>query len=89
MSNKNLVIIDYQNDFVALDGGLTCGEPAIAIENNIVNKIQEYKSDNIFVTFDTHIEDNWKEDSETLPWLIAVFVQLRYGNSLWYKALTI
>ncbi len=61
--NKNLVIIDYQNDFVKLDGSLTCGEPAIKIENNIVSKIEQYKSENIFVTFDTHKDSEWEEDS--------------------------
>ncbi len=65
MNNKNLVIIDYQNDFVKIDGSLTCGEPAIAIENNIVNKIEEYKKNNIFVTFDTHVEADWQDDSKS------------------------
>lgn len=56
---KNLVIIDYQNDFVALDGGLTCGQPAIDIENNILNLIDNYNGDNIFVTLDTHYTTDW------------------------------
>lgn len=61
---KNLVIIDYQNDFVAMDGSLTCGEPAINIENNILNLIDEYKKTNIFITYDTHNEKDWEEDSK-------------------------
>ncbi len=62
---KNLVIVDYQYDFVAIDGKLTCGESAIAIENNILNLIDEYKNENIFVTLDTHYETDWDENTKT------------------------
>ncbi len=63
--NKNLVIVDYQNDFVSLDGSLSCKEDAIAIESNIANKIEQYKNDNIFVTLDTHLESDWEDDSKS------------------------
>lgn len=60
---KNLVVIDYQNDFVALDGLLTCGESAINIESSILSLVDKYKGENIFVTFDTHYENDFsKED---------------------------
>lgn len=62
---KNLVIIDYQNDFVALDGKLTCGQPAIDIEGNILGLVDQYKNENIFVTLDTHFESDWNEDGKT------------------------
>ncbi len=65
MKNKNLVVIDYQNDFVKLDGALTCGQSAIDIENSIVNKIKSYKDENIFVTLDTHYTTNWDEDRKS------------------------
>ncbi len=56
---KNLVIIDYQYDFVAIDGDLTCGESAINIESNILELVDKYKENNIFVTYDTHYESDW------------------------------
>lgn len=63
--NKNLVIVDYQYDFVALDGLLTCGQPAIDIEPNILGLIDKFKDDNIFVTYDTHYAKDWDEASLT------------------------
>ncbi len=65
MDNKNLVVIDYQNDFVKLDGSLTCGQSGIDIESDIVSKIKSYKNNNIFVTIDTHYDNNWEEDNKT------------------------
>lgn len=62
---KNLVIIDYQNDFVSLNGGLTCGQPAIDIENNLLSLVDEYKGENIFVTYDTHYKTDWDNDTKT------------------------
>lgn len=62
---RNLVIIDYQYDFVALDGLLTCGQPAIDIEPNILNLIELFKDDNIFVTYDTHYAKDWNEGTLT------------------------
>lgn len=62
---KNLVIIDYQNDFVELDGKLTCGQSAIDIEKNIIALIDDYKNENIFVTYDTHYENQWEDGKET------------------------
>ncbi|MFV0518948.1 MAG: cysteine hydrolase family protein [Lachnospirales bacterium] len=61
---KNLVIIDYQYDFVALDGKLTCGQSAIDIEKNILALISEYKNENIFITYDTHNEIDWEDDTK-------------------------
>lgn len=62
---KNLVIVDYQYDFVALDGNLTCGQSAINIENAILSLVDSYKNENIFVTYDTHYETDWNEDQKT------------------------
>ncbi len=62
---KNLVIIDYQNDFVSIDGILTCGKDAAGIEENILELIDKYKDDNIFVTYDTHYETDWNNDGKT------------------------
>ncbi|WP_414053258.1 cysteine hydrolase family protein [Macrococcus equi] len=55
-----LLIIDYSNDFVALDGKLTCGEPAIALENTIALKWENYMQAKkpIFVLMDMHYESD-------------------------------
>lgn len=51
---KILVVIDMQNDFV--DGALGTKE-AQAIVGNVVKKIGEYDTKDIFATRDTHQED--------------------------------
>ena len=51
---KILVVIDMQNDFV--DGALGTKE-AQAIVGNVVKKIREYDTKDIFATRDTHQED--------------------------------
>ncbi len=62
---KNLVIVDYQNDFVSVNGILTCGEDAVGIEANILSLVDKYKDDNIFVTYDTHYETDWNNETKT------------------------
>lgn len=62
---KNLIVVDYQNDFVDLNGTLNCGETGIKIDVNISNKIADYSNDNIFVTFDTHTTDEWTDNNRT------------------------
>lgn len=62
---KNLVVVDYQYDFVALDGNLTCGESAVSIEQNIISLINKYKNNNIFITYDTHYETDWNENDKS------------------------
>ncbi len=57
---KILVVIDMQNDFI--DGSLGTPE-AVAIVDNVVNKINTYKTNNIYATRDTHFE-NYLETSE-------------------------
>ena len=53
---KLLIVVDYQNDFV--DGTLGF-KGALDIENNIINKIKEFKelNDQIIYTLDTHTPD--------------------------------
>ena len=64
---KLLIVIDYQNDFV--DGALGFAR-AKEIENNIVNKINEYKNNNdeVIYTLDTHYENYMStKEGENLP----------------------
>lgn len=65
---KNLlVVVDYQNDFVVGSLGF---EKAVDIEENICNKIKEYRqnNDSVIFTIDTH-EKNYLEtqEGEKLP----------------------
>lgn len=59
---KVLVVVDMQNDFI--DGALGTKE-AVAIVENVKNKIAEYKanSDRIIFTRDTH-QENYLDTSE-------------------------
>ena len=50
---KVLVVVDMQNDFV--DGALGSNE-AIAIVDNVANKINEFDGE-IIITYDTHLDD--------------------------------
>ena len=56
---KILIVVDMQNDFV--DGALGSNE-AVAIVDNVVNKINEFDGE-IIVTYDTH-QNNYMETRE-------------------------
>ncbi len=60
--NKCLIVVDYQNDFI--DGQLGF-EEAIDIRDKIVEKIEDYRSNNcdIIFTMDTH-EEKYLETEE-------------------------
>lgn len=66
---KALVVIDYQNDFVADDGKLTCGKMAQEIEGNIRQLIKEMKSTggDVVFTFDTHDNFYSERESKSFP----------------------
>lgn len=49
MSNKALVIIDYNNDFVATDGKLTCAKPGQDIDNKIASLVDEFNKNGDFI----------------------------------------
>ena len=51
---KILIVVDMQNDFI--DGALGTPE-ALAIVENVKDKIRGYSSEDIFVTMDTHGPD--------------------------------
>ncbi|MQN00768.1 MAG: cysteine hydrolase [Lachnospiraceae bacterium] len=60
MSRKILIVIDMQNDFI--DGSLGTRE-ALAIVPDVIKKIKEYSSDDVFATRDTH-PTNYLETQE-------------------------
>ena len=51
---KILIVVDMQNDFI--DGSLGTKE-ALAIVDNVKDKIRSYRAEDIIVTMDTHTED--------------------------------
>lgn len=59
---KVLVVIDYQGDFV--DGVLAI-EGAIDLQKKIQREIDSDVYDKVFYTFDTHIEEDYKESEES------------------------
>ena len=61
---KLLLIIDYQNDFVADTGALTAGKPAQAIEKSLLSRVRTFlKADHdVLCTLDTHQETGWAKD---------------------------
>lgn len=68
--NKALLVIDYSYDFVAADGKLTAGEPAMAIDQNIADKIDAsvQDNDNVFFMMDLHFEnDEYHPEYELFP----------------------
>ena len=80
---KLLIVVDYQKDFV--DGSL--GFPkAKEIENNIVDKINEYKKNNdeIIFTLDTHMSNYMlSKEGENLP--IPHCIKNTEGHELYGK----
>ncbi len=61
---KILIVVDMQKDFV--DGALGTAE-AVAIVDNVVEKIQSHDGD-IIVTYDTHFEDYMQtQEGKNLP----------------------
>ncbi|MCM3783730.1 cysteine hydrolase [Neobacillus mesonae] len=57
---RALINIDYTNDFVAVDGTLTCGETGQAIEERVIGITKEFiqNNDAVFFTIDIHNEDD-------------------------------
>jgi nicotinamidase-related amidase len=58
---KALINIDYTYDFVADDGTLTCGKPAQAIEEEIVQLTKKFIENNDYVVFAIDVHDKGDE----------------------------
>ena len=78
---KLLIVVDYQNDFVSGSLGF---EEAKKIENNIANKIKEYRNNNddIIFTYDTHYE-NYLDTYEGKHLPIAHCIENTDGHKLY------
>lgn len=67
MSNKLLVVVDYQHDFVEGSLGFT---RAKTLEDGIYNKVKKYldNNDNVVFTYDTHYVDYlYTKEGKKLP----------------------
>ena len=81
---KCLIVVDYQVDFVTGSLGFAKAE---AIEDNIAEKIAEYRSNgsDIIFTFDTHGE-NYMETSEGKKLPVPHCISGTSGHELYGKA---
>ncbi len=80
---KILVVVDYQNDFV--NGSL--GFPrAVALENRIYQKIEQYKrnGDEVVFTFDTH-DENYLQTQEGINLPVPHCIKNTQGWNLYGK----
>lgn len=76
-----LVVVDFQNDFVCGSLGF---EKAKELEKVILEKINEYKNDDIIFTLDTHEDDYLKTiEGEHLP--IKHCVKGTFGHEIYGK----
>lgn len=67
---KALLIIDYTKDFVADDGALTCGKPAQAIDNYLVDLAEKFYQNGDYVIFPTdahQLHDPYHPESRLFP----------------------
>lgn len=48
---KALLIIDYTNDFIADNGSLTCGKPAQALEDYLIELANKFYDNGDYVIF--------------------------------------
>lgn len=67
---KALLVIDYTEDFVALDGALTCGEPGVELEVYITSLTEKFLDEEHFVVMpvDVHdIDDPYHPETKQFP----------------------
>lgn len=67
---KALIIIDFNNDFVADNGKLTCGKVAQQIDDKIANLVEEFSKNGDFIVnaCDNHIEnDKYSIEKDMFP----------------------
>lgn len=67
---KALLNVDYTNDFVAVDGALTCGTPGQVLHDYIVEVTEQFHDAGEYVAFliDQHFEnDTFHPESDLFP----------------------
>lgn len=78
---KLLIVVDFQNDFVSGSLGF---DQAKSLEEKILNKIEEYKNDDIVYTLDTH-QENYLETHEGKNLPIPHCIEGTQGHELYGK----
>ena len=68
MTNKVLVIIDMQNDFIDINGALRTPKADKACDN-VIKKINNWDGENIICTYDTHLQEHYlnTEEGKNIP----------------------
>ena len=68
MSDKILIIVDMQNDFIDIGGALKVPNADKACDN-IINKIRNWDGGNIICTYDTHLQEHYfnTEEGKNIP----------------------
>ena len=67
---KGLLNVDYTNDFVAVDGALTCGTPGQILHDYIVQVTKKFHDQGDYIAFliDQHFEnDTLHPESKLFP----------------------
>lgn len=88
MKKHALLIVDMSNDFVALDGGLTVGQPAIDIVPFISSLAEQFLEENnvVVISMDAHTENDPHFDLWPVHNVIGTHGQELYGElNDWYK----
>lgn len=92
---KALINIDYTNDFVAVGGALTCGEPGRKIEPAICRLTYQFVNANDYVVFavDLHeVNDQYHPEISLFPPhnLYGTIGRRLYGSldDLWYNRMS-
>ncbi|OYS21874.1 isochorismatase [Lactobacillus taiwanensis] len=88
---KALLIIDYTNDFIADNGSLTCGKPAQALEDYLIELANKFYDNGDYVIFPTdgHTGDTFSPEYKLFPPhnIVGTPGQELYGKLKdWYEA---
>ncbi len=81
---KALIIIDYNNDFVAEDGKLTCSKPAQDLDENIALLVNEFANNDDYIV---NACDNHPKENKYSPeyGMFPPHCHTDYGKSLFGK----
>lgn len=88
---KALLIIDYTNDFIADNGSLSCGKPAQALEDYLIELANKFYDNGDYVIFPTdgHTGDTFSPEYKLFPPhnIVGTPGQELYGKLKdWYEA---
>ena len=88
---KALLVIDYTNDFIALDGALSCGQSGLDLESEILKLADDFLMNGDYVIFPTDchfLNDSTHPENKLFPPhnIKGTFGQELYGQiKTWYE----